>query len=63
MLEYFQIYLSRPTVVVADVLLLILATLLIVGIIVLRRKIDNLSISIILLRDKLTHKQDNSQEN
>lgn len=63
MLEYFQIYLSRPTVVVADAVLLIFTTFLIIGMFILRRKIDNLSISIILLRDKLTHKQDKSQEN
>ena len=53
---YIQIYLNRPTVVFMDILLLTLATASIVSVFFLRRKINDLSVAISLLRMKIEKK-------
>jgi len=53
-LNYIHIYLSRPTVVLMDVFLLLLGVSVLVGVIILKRRINNLAISIEILGDRIT---------
>lgn len=57
---YVTAYVNRPTVVVADAMILVLATIAVVGVITLRRRIDDLAVAIQLLQNKLTRGRDNS---
>ena len=52
-LPYIHIYLTRPTVVVMDLLLLSVAVTCGFGIFSLKRKVDNLTAAIKLLNERL----------
>jgi hypothetical protein len=52
-LNYIHIYLSRPTVVVMDMLLLSMGLAVLVVVILLRRKVVDLNVAIDMLGKKL----------
>ncbi len=60
MLEYINIYFSRTTVVIADLLIFALAAISIFGIVVLRKRVDDLNIAIQQLQNRITKGRDNS---
>ena len=51
---YIHAYFNRPTVVAADILLLILGIISVTGVIVLRSRVNDLAISIKILADRIT---------
>lgn len=51
--NYLQIYLSRPTVVAMDVFLLFMGISVLVGVVLLSRKIDDLNVTISILKKRI----------
>ena len=54
--NYLQIYLSRPTVVASDMFLLLMGVGVLVGVLLLSRKVKDLSIAIQRLQNEITNK-------
>jgi outer membrane murein-binding lipoprotein Lpp len=53
-MNYMHIYISRPTVVVVDVLLLSVCISIIAGMLLLRRRVSDLNVAILQLQNKIT---------
>ena len=51
---YAHAYLNRPTVVAMDAFLLLLVVSILMGVIILKRRVNNLAISIKILGDRIT---------
>ena len=51
-------YLNRPTVVMMDIVLLALAIISVIGVVVLRRRISDLSVAIKQIQHRITKGQD-----
>jgi hypothetical protein len=52
-LNYLQIYISRPTVVMMDMFLLVTGVGVFVGVMLLKRKVDNLNVVLNILKNRL----------
>jgi hypothetical protein len=52
-MNYMHIYISRPTVVVVDVLLLVMVLLGLISIVMLRRKLSDLQVALTLLEYRI----------
>jgi len=52
-LNYLQIYISRPTVVAMDMFLLVTGISVLVGVMLLKRKVDNLNVVLNILKNRL----------
>jgi hypothetical protein len=59
-LTHIHIYVSRPTIVFMDIFLLILAAIGMVGVVILRSRVEDLAIAIGLLQEKILKGQVNS---
>jgi hypothetical protein len=55
--NYAHIYFSRPTVVVADIVILTLGIICVAGVMTLRRKVNDLAISIRILADRIAREK------
>ena len=52
-MNYLQIYISRPTVVMMDMFLLVTGIGVLVGVMLLKRKVDNLNVVLNILKNRL----------
>jgi len=52
-LDYLQVYLSRPTVVAMDLFILSVGIGVFVGVVLLKRRVNDLAISIKILGDRI----------
>jgi hypothetical protein len=59
-IQYLDSYLSGPAVVFMDIFLLILAVIGMVGVVVLRRRVEDLAIAIGFLQQKILKGRANS---
>jgi hypothetical protein len=58
--SFLETYLSRPTVVAMDLFILSLGIAVLIGVVLLKRRVNDLAMSIKILGDRIMKGKDNS---